>query len=217
MTLLAHWPLNDNAASTTVVATVGTNGTLNGGDKTLAGPGGSITAGLQMNGTDDYIDVASTGLVFASGDVWSVSWWAKRGDGVEQRWIGGTSFSWIKGNGGGSVQYTSGGGGSKNYTTPSQGTAWHHFLMTHDASNNVRLWMDGTESSAGTQNQAGGYWAEQIGVVGGDQFSNAAFAQVKVFNSEESGNVATLYAEGSGGGGPNIPAIANYYRRMRAG
>lgn len=57
--LVGHWKLDDNAASTVVVGTVGGNGTLNGGDntsaKTIAGPGGSLTAGLNFNGTDDYV------------------------------------------------------------------------------------------------------------------------------------------------------------------
>jgi hypothetical protein len=61
--LVAHYKLDDDAASTTVVATVGTNGTLAGGDTTddLAvgaggGPGGALLdAGLTFDGVADYV------------------------------------------------------------------------------------------------------------------------------------------------------------------
>lgn len=61
--LVAHWKLDDKAANTTVVATVGGNGTLNGGDNTSAkrvdGPGDSIPYGMSFNGTDDYVDLTT--------------------------------------------------------------------------------------------------------------------------------------------------------------
>src|SRR5689334_12249072 len=78
MALIQHWKLDDNAASTTVVATVGNNGTLNGGDNTsvkhsATGPGTGITSSFDMNGTDDFIDIAGASLSFASGTAFSVS------------------------------------------------------------------------------------------------------------------------------------------------
>jgi hypothetical protein len=71
----------DNAASTTVVAGVGSNATLQGGDNTSAkttnGPSGPLGAGnwplaFQLNGTDDYIQ---SGATFDSDAAFSISGW----------------------------------------------------------------------------------------------------------------------------------------------
>lgn len=55
----ARYKLQDDAASTTIVATQGTNLTLAGGDNTeditTTGPGDDITKALTLNGTDDEI------------------------------------------------------------------------------------------------------------------------------------------------------------------
>ncbi len=63
MSLLAHWRCQDNAASTVVAATVGSNATLQGGDNTstiseVNGPGTALTRSLHLNGTDDWIQIA---------------------------------------------------------------------------------------------------------------------------------------------------------------
>lgn len=63
MALLNHIAFSDSAASTTVTATVGGNGVLNGGDNTnthrTTGPGGSIPYAFTFNGIDDYVSFAS--------------------------------------------------------------------------------------------------------------------------------------------------------------
>jgi len=55
--------LQDNAASTTVVAAVGSNGTLTGAGNTSAssavGPGGLLPLSLTFDGTNDYVDFPS--------------------------------------------------------------------------------------------------------------------------------------------------------------
>lgn len=60
------WPLQDNAATTTIVASVGSNGTLSTGTTagiTATGPGGSYPAALSFSGvnsTGPYITIAAT-------------------------------------------------------------------------------------------------------------------------------------------------------------
>lgn len=57
---LAYWPLQDDAANTTVVNDNGTNGVLVGGNTTAdlsgAGPGGILAKALVLDGTADYVD-----------------------------------------------------------------------------------------------------------------------------------------------------------------
>lgn len=75
MALAFSYPMNDDAASTTVVAAVGSNGTLQGGDNTedkaVAGPGGLYLGGLDLNGSDDRISIdgfteSSTSITFSA-------------------------------------------------------------------------------------------------------------------------------------------------------
>jgi hypothetical protein len=205
MTLVAHWACDDNAASTTVVATVGSNGTLAGGDntsaKTTTGPGGTITAGLLFNGTDDNIDITASALSFADTVAFSVSMWFKR-SGTIARLIGvdNSANSRILGADDTTIRIVTSGGGSSNFTVPSMGTAaWHHLLLTRTTANAVRVFLDGTESATGSLTSGGIQAWDAIGRQA-NLFSNGfAVAQVKVFDSDESGNVATLYAEGVGG------------------
>jgi hypothetical protein len=58
--LVGYWPCDDNAASTTIVASVGSNGTLAGGDNTEDKDSADAVRGtsLLLNGTDDYIDLS---------------------------------------------------------------------------------------------------------------------------------------------------------------
>ena len=218
MALIQHWKLDDNAASTTIVATVGTNGTLGGGDntadKTVSGPGGSITAGLSFNGTDDYIDISGAGLSFASGSDFSVSAWFRSVSG--NAGIIGRSAHLVNN----SMRSTSDTnirvrlGADVDFTVPSLGTTWHHCLFVKDTSNNGRLFLDGTESSSGSQ--AMGTATMNSNRLGGN-FSTTNFsvelAGVKIFDTDESANVAALYAEGTGGGVP-IPVFRHHYRQQ---
>ncbi len=201
MTLVQHWKCDDNAASTTVVATVGTNGTLEGGDntsaKTVAGPGGSITAGFDLNGTDDAITIAASGISFATSTAFSVSFWAEwdlstgrvmgRSDGLTSRIAKttDTNIAWVNST-----------GTAVNFTVPSLGTtAWCHVLITRTTGNSMRCFLNGTESSSGAQSAAGTFAPTYLGRQSSN-FHDGKFAQVKIFDSDESANVAALYAEG---------------------
>lgn len=200
MALTQHWKLDDNAASTTVVATVGTNGTLEGGDntsaKTTAGPGGIITAAFDLNGTDDAVAVSGISLA----GTFSFSLWFNT-DTASARHMIGTSA----GSNNDRIGYASDTSiivrraVTLTYTVPSIGTgAWHHLLVTRDGSNNARVFMDGVESSTGSQSSTGTWAPNRIGLgATAGVFFDGKVAQVKVFDTDESANVATLYAEGT--------------------
>ncbi len=206
MALIQHWALNDNAASTTVVATVGNNGTLAGGDNTsvkytVDGPGGSITACFDLNGTDDAVTITGAALNFASGAAWSVSAWCNF-DATTGTIIGlssqASTHRIIKSTD--AQILVRGSSGGITFTTPSLGTTnWHHILVTHDTSNNVRVFIDGTESSSGTQALAGTFGPDSLARTS-TAFYDGRLAWVKVFDSDEAANVGTLYAEGTSGG-----------------
>lgn len=218
MSLVQHWKLDDNAASTTVVATVGTNATLVGGDNTstvhVAGPGGSIVSGFLLNGTDDEIDISASSISFATTVAFSVSLWFKR-SGTTARLIGGTTANGrILGSSDTNIQVVNGSGSSLNYTVPSMGTSsWHHLLVTRTTGNSCRVFLDGTESSSGSQSVTGTIALTSIGKQN-SLFSNGfAVAWAKVFDSDESANVAALYAEGVAGG-LSIPVAVYNFRQQ---
>jgi hypothetical protein len=218
--LTQHWKLDDNAASTTVVATAGTNGTLNGGDntsaKTVGGPGGSITAGFDFNGTDDAVDISAASVSFASGTAFSVSFWAEW-DASTDSALGNTSnasVSRIYKSSDTTITISDNAGSSTNFTVPSLGTsAWCHVLVARTGSS-MRVFVNGVESSSGAQTRTGIFAPNRIGQRGGSTFHDGKLAQVKIFNSDESANVATLYAEGTGGGGSG--AAVHYYQQQSA-
>lgn len=212
--LVAHWKLDDNAASTTVVATVGSDGTLQGGDNTsdkaTTGPGGSITGALQLNGSDDYVSLASVN----PGGTSSYSVWFKCD-------VTASAFTVLGGSSSGANQFiyansdttivTRGGATpSASFTVPAMGTTWHHLLVVWTNSGvDCRVFLDGTESASGTQATSSNLTLTKIGARAATpaNFFDGAIAQVKVYNTDESANVATLYAEGTGGGGSAMPVI----------
>ena len=209
MSLIQHWKLDDYASSTTIVATVGNDGTLVGGGNTdasgrsVAGPGGSITKGIYFAGTH-YIDISAASLSISYTQDCSISLWAKitsgagrfSGQAATQNngmllWSGTTL----------TIRY----GGSENFTTPTAHNAdsdWHHFVwvVTGGGTASYNAYMDGSLLS-GTQTGTGSYSPTRLGYVFNSSF-DGAMAQVKIFtNTLNQTDVDALYAEGTGGGG----------------
>ncbi|MFA5217134.1 LamG domain-containing protein, partial [Sulfuricurvum sp.] len=78
MSLVAHYKLNDNAANTAVVASVGTNGTLVGGNTTAQlHVAGKISGALNFDGTSDYVNIGLQSFNAAAG---SICAWFKADD-----------------------------------------------------------------------------------------------------------------------------------------
>lgn len=208
MALVQHWKLDDNAANTTVVATVGNNGTLAGGDNTSvkqtgSGPGGSITWAFDLNGTDDYVDIS--GATWSPAGPWTVSLWINL-DSVTSQFVMGraaSNFRHVLVSNSTTIVVASS-FASNSFTVPTLSTAtWYHLFITKDASNNVHVYVNGTESSSGGQaDSTGQLTLDTIGRRNAT-YCNGRVTQVRLWNSDESGSVATWYAEGvtSGGGG----------------
>lgn len=216
--LVQHWKCDDNAASTTIVATVGTNATLQGGDntsaKSVAGPGGTITAGLLLNGTDDHIDISASSVSFADNAAFSANIWFKR-SGTIARLIGtdNSANSRVLVLNDTTIRFLNAAGVNADYTVPSMGTAWHHLLATRTAGESARVFLDGTESSTGAQTVDGAMPFDSIGQQANLFTNGFAVAQVKLFDSDESANVAALYAEGVASASA-FPV--HYYQQMNA-
>jgi hypothetical protein len=220
MALVQHWKLDDNAASTTVVATVGTNGTLLGGDntsaKTTAGPGGSITSGFDLNAVDDAVDISGASLSFAAGSAFSVNLWTEF-DLSTGRMVGnngGIGNSRIAKTADTTIQVGNSTGTNLSFTVASLGTTlWRHILVTKTTGNSMRVFVDGVESSSGAQAFTGTFAPNRLGVQG-STFHDGKLAWVKVFDDDQSANVAALYAEGVSAGGVIIPVFMHHYQKM---
>jgi len=209
-----HWPLSDKAESTDVDDPVGgDDGTLLGGDntidKTTTGPGGLFTAAFDLNGTDDAVDISAASLSFTDGTAFSVSfWWRPDSTTFEVLGRAGTNDANIR-QGSATVVNVATNLSSTAFTVPSITAEWHHGLVTRTTGNSVRFFLDGTESSSGAQTLTGTFNPNRIGVrnVG---FADGKIAGVRVYNTDESANVATLYAEGFDAPAPQPNLSGNF-------
>jgi hypothetical protein len=157
--LVGYWPCDDNAASTTIVASVGSNGTLQGGDNTADKDNADAVQGtsLLMNGTDDYLDFDSALGDLADTDKLTVSFWFKPnfaynvgsdegileisdGTDVVQLEYNATTDNFIL-----TVNLTSSATiSTAAYTSDAELQRWHHCMIAIDASQEVAvLVMDG--------------------------------------------------------------------------
>lgn len=173
--LVGHWKFQDNAASTTVVADVGSNATLVGGDNTAtitdSGPGGSFTRSLHLDGTADYIALPNMSSAFGGNTAASLTLWVKL-DNANPDWP--QSGLCILGDGrpaGQLTHYPAGGGTSLGYFCPWRATNsttlqrvgpitlpasvprtnWHHlaFVSTPGASG-WKLYIQGNVAATAT-------------------------------------------------------------------
>jgi hypothetical protein len=201
MSLIAHYTLDGTEASTTVTATVGTNGTLSGAGNCSAsqvtGPGNTITHGMTFDGTNDRITI--TEIYKDTSTAYSLSVWY-RAINTDYKAFFGQGADWV------TAMYISAGGdaifktasNTATFTIPAIGTTWHHYLFTHAAGNTSRMFLDGTESSSGALTSAGYFSGSLISGWNSESSGNGELAQWKFFDSDESANAATLYAEGVG-------------------
>lgn len=208
MSLVQQWKLQDNAASTTVVATVGSDGTLAGGHNTSVlseadGPGTAFPRSLHFDGLADYIDI--TGIIsFASGAAWSIAGWMKFDNFTEQQPLFGISSTDVQRAilANTTLFALNGSSAGANFTVPTVSTGtWYHVLATHTTGNSTRLFWNGTESSSGAQTLADSFAPNLIGrSVGGatppfNRFMAGKICDVRVYNSDEAANVAAIMAE----------------------
>lgn len=216
MSLVHHWPMDDNAASTVVAADAGTDAILQGGDNTAdittTGPGGTITAALDLDGSADHIAHTSAYNDVSTAADFSISEWIKfdtfaaSGENYTLNSRTTSSNDRISIGYDGDVDrfgvdLRDGSARRKGIELASStlGTTWHHVVVTYDQSANlVRLYIDNVEITTTSAISIGAFSNNifQIGVAGaGDRFDGAV-AAVRIYDHVLStSEISDLYDE----------------------
>lgn len=204
MSLIQQWKCQDNAASTAVVAAVGNNGTLSGGDNTstlsvVDGPGTAFPRSLDLDGSADYVDISGASLSFASGSAFSFACWVKYDSVAANEALvgltGANTSRILAAHIAGVVRLTAADGVDRNFTFSAFSTGtWYHLLITRNTSNAVRAFRDGVESSTGSITVAQTFAPAAFGRAN-TLYHNGKIDDVRVYNSDESANVAAIMAE----------------------
>lgn len=193
--------LDDSAASTTVVATIGTNCTLEGGEntsgvQTLSGPGGLAYA-FDLDGNDAVVIGSIADINYATAEAFTFSGWVNL-DSLTSQPVWGRnvssagSFSVLNST---TIRVISS-VATQDYTVPSMSTGtWYHIFITRTGGNSCRVFLNGTESSTGAASVAGGFNISRAGRHD-TTYLDGRISQLRFFNTDESANVATYYAEG---------------------
>lgn len=179
--LVGHWRLDDNAASTTITATAGSNGALAGGNNTADitstdVPIAALDSSLNLDGTADYIDLGDVldGTAWGDGLKWSFAGWIKLGATSETAMLlskflssgNGRQFflRFIAGNVVEFLWYQSAGTGAayradKGTTALSSTSAWYHVAVTHDGAltytDRTTIYINGSEDGTTTSITSG--------------------------------------------------------------
>lgn len=199
MSLVQQWKCQDNAASTTVAAAVGSNGTLDGGDNTSTlsqadGPGTAFPRSLLFNGVDDDVDISAAAFSRALGSAFTFCCWFKATDATS-RMIGRSADTAASVSMTTNTAFVITLAANFTYTVPAIGTTlWRHLAITADASNNMRVWIDGVESSTGAQTRTGTFNPTHL-MRRSSTFGDARIADVRLYDSDESASLAAIMAE----------------------
>lgn len=200
MALIQHWKLQDNAADAVVAAAVGSAGTLTGGDTTATlsqadGPGVGYPRSLLFDGAADAVDISAAALSFASGAAFSFACWFKAAAlGVSRALIGLSSASTDRVTISGSVVVNLDTGTTFTFVL-NTGT-WYHVLVSRTAGNSVRAFVNGVESATGAVSKAETFAPNRL-AQGSSSFFQGNIADARVYNSDESANVAAIMADAS--------------------
>jgi hypothetical protein len=211
--LVSHWPCNDNAASTVVDDIVGSNnGTLTGAGNTsastTAGPGGSLTAGLAMDGSSDYI--AITSVDYANNVSFTWAFWfraASYASAVFMLSRAATASRHIAVSPGGTNLQAATSSAAADFTIPQLvADTWYHVAVTR-ASNSCRGYLNGTESVTGAVTAANNMTIDAFGKRT-TTFFNGAYCDVRHYSRAlAAGDVTDLYNLGVSAGGVAGPLI----------
>jgi hypothetical protein len=206
MALVGQWQLQDNAANTTVAATVGSNGTLSSGTTagiTTTGPGGSLTAALAFS--TQSVDLGSQAALNIAGDV-SVGCWINIAsapaslalvfDGYQASGFAGYGLAI---NSTGTLRFWNGSSWLDTDSAIPTGQ-WVHIVATNDGTN-TRMYVDDTlvktsahsNPAAGTDNK---YIAARDGSL---NRLTGSLADIRVYdNAISASDVTTWYQEAAG-------------------
>lgn len=221
--LVAQWKLQDNAASTTVVATVGSNGTLTNAGNTSAstttGPGTLLTSALLFDGVNDHVSaLTGNAAVLQNKAIFTMGCWFKcsTADTTGNHRLMFVSTGTANNTTRGSIQinttgqilcYARAGDAeglqSKTTTNSYDDNAWHHVaFVANIASDGITIYVDGTSvaqtgspafSATATENTA------SLGLTLANAFNVEPFkgslADCRIYDSNESANLAAIMAE----------------------
>ena len=223
--LVGHWELQDNAASTTVVATVGTDGTLTNSGNTSAssvtGPGGSYPLALSLDGTNDFISLTTgNAAVLQNVGAWTAAAWIKTSDSSSTIFSAQTSGTGFRA----AIEITAGTFSTRSRSSNAgsiYGRAtvatyndgnWHHVAGVVDIANDtVDLYVDGSliasttltggtiawTTSATANDASSNVW---IGQYNSGTYYAGDLADVRVYQRElVAADISDLYALGSSG------------------
>lgn len=201
-TLIRHWKCQDNAASTVLLDdTANGNGTLAANSSTMSGvtgPGGDYPRALLFNGTSSQATLTAVDLT----GTFTLSAWFKR--------TSTSSFDFILGNNATTEAFGFAGDALNFYlkathagavSTAAHGmttTNWNHLVVIRDSGDLVKVYVNGQLLTANL------YSGTRSGTTSfnrvGNNFGNAWFAgylaDVRIYDTDESANVAAIYADG---------------------
>ena len=196
----------DDAASTTVAATVGANATAAVNTSTFStdGPGGNLPKAFEFSSGEDII---ATNTALAGATDWTIAFWASRDSYIvsdvavalyESTPSSPTTVAPFDSSGGdGARVFTN--GGSRIDEDDATRTGWHHFLVCNSSTNKLRLFVDGVleESSGNAYSPDASVDRVSIGSYAGTQdFFNGKIADVRLYDSDEGDNAAEIMADG---------------------
>lgn len=183
-----------------VTGTYGRNAT----NTTTPGPGGTLGTMQDFDGVNDHVTLGSVVTIAGSGAAGSFSCWVKF-DTAADPMIGtaGSAFGRVY-----KVDNTTFGARSNSssavtfaFASGIGTAAYRHVVFTRSAAGTGHIYMDGVDSDSGGVSITGAFAVSLIGNMNGDRL-NGKIGGVRFFDTElSSGDVATLYAEGTGGGG----------------
>lgn len=219
--LNAHWKLQDNAASTTIVATVGANGTLtnagNTSGRSVAGPGTLLPLAISFDGADDYVEATTSNTAILQNKSFAtLAFWVKIAaadtTGTHRVAYVSTDTSTTTRAGihfdstGHIVVSARAGDGesaqSKTSSSSYDDNLWHHVLAVIDyAGDAITIYVDGVAVSATgtisfTASATGNTASARVRIANdATNYTKAYVADVRVYDSNESANAAAIMAE----------------------
>jgi hypothetical protein len=226
---IAHWKLDETTGSTAIDSAGGHNGTLING---FSWDTGVIDGGLSFDGVNDYINVPhDTNLTFTGGLTFTA--WGNTldtsggykailakdtpGNGASNYWFGIENDELVFG-------FWAAGSFRTVKTTDSnlQSGTWYHLAASFDnATDEVRLYVDGTEVQVGSITyeptvETADLW---IGHSPDGEYWNGKLDDVRIYNTVLGGSeISDLAAAGGGGGGgsPAGPVFEEFTEGRRA-
>lgn len=208
--LVAHWLMNDNAASTTVLDNKGFTNGIAARNTSAVSTNGKILTAIYFDGTADYINVG-TGSILNYNANYSITAWIKLyafnvsseneivNYGAYRRFdVGGSVY-------GNRLHATFGGAASVTGITAIATGVWHHVAVTIMAGVQTRLYLNGADNTGSYSNApdvvAPAGLANTIGKAGWDagyKF-NGAIDDVRMYSRTlTSDEVSQIYNSGNG-------------------